>query len=287
LYFAQIFGINETSLRATATAAILPANGFRVNEGSDDTANVMPFAYKKDFWDRFERAQEHYDDNPELNLNDPNLGDIPDPEFPDDPLFGGTDPDNGDFVQLFFDDFTRSDEGAVSAGADGHLEVDIYPRNLKFNSALPEEDTSGNFGTVDFGDSSNSTSDLSRQIREGLNEDDLSHFDNNEIVLSEDDPLDAEGDTGVSGGIKAALEDVKGECKAIALFTSVEGPGNNAVFELVKFVSATVVKVKFSGSNKELRVQRCRLVDDNAIPDEVDDEIDQHDTIFTPLILIR
>ena len=53
LFFARIFGFSEKSLRATATAAILPANGFRVNEGSDDTANVMPFAFKEELWDRF------------------------------------------------------------------------------------------------------------------------------------------------------------------------------------------------------------------------------------------
>jgi hypothetical protein len=148
------------------------------------------------------------------------------------------------------------------------------------------ENTSGNFGTVDFGSESNSTSELRRQIREGLNADDLSHYENNEIVLSPDDPLDETGDTGVSSGIKSALEDVIGECKAIALFTSVDGPGNNAVFELVEFVSATVVRVNFNGNNKEVRVQPCVLVDDNGVPD-TEDEIGDDTTIFTPLILIR
>ena len=161
-------------------------------------------------------------------------------------------------VQLFFDGYTRTESsgsvnaGTVSSGADGKLEVNIYPRNLNIGG-----NTSGNFGTVDFGTSSNSTSELSRQIREGLNANDLSHYDNNEIVLSPEDPLDEGGDTGVSAGIKSALEDVIGECKAIALFTTVSGPGNNANFELVKFVSATVVRVKFTGNNKEVRVQPC------------------------------
>jgi len=287
LFFARIFGIGEKSLLAGATAAILPVNGFQVTEGSDDTANVAPFAFKAELWERFERAQKYYDDHPGLNLSDWNtLQTIEDTsDYPGEPLFGamdGTTP-----VQLFYDGFTRTEStgelnaGTVSPGADGRLEVNIYPKNLKVG-----EQTSGNFGTVDFGGTNNSTSDLSRQIREGLNADDLSYYDNNEIVLSEDDPLDAEGDTGVSAGIKAALEDVKGECKAIALFTTVTGPGNNANFELVKFVSATVVDVKLNGNPKELRVQPCLLIDDNGVPDTEDDDLNDN-TIFTPLILIR
>jgi hypothetical protein len=148
------------------------------------------------------------------------------------------------------------------------------------------EPTSGNFGTIDFGTASNSTAELSRQIREGLNDDDLSYYENNEIVLSENDPLDEGGDTGVSAGIKAALEDVIGECKAIALFTTVSGSGNTASFRLVKFVSATVVKVKFNGNPKELRVQPCVLIDDNVDHDN-DDEIGEDTTMFTNLILVR
>jgi hypothetical protein len=296
LLFAKILGMNEKSVRATATAAILPSNGYRVNEGSDDTANVMPFAFKEEYWERYRRAQEYYDDHPGINLNNWNtLQAIKDTNNPveayrNEPLFGALDA-NGNPVQLFYDNYTRTaapvdgvNAGTVSNGADNVLEVDIYPRNLKHAG----EQTSGNFGTVDFGSSGNSTSELDRQIREGLNEDDLSHFDNNEIVLSDEDPLDTGGDTGVSGGIKDALDAVKGECKAIALYTSVSGSGNNTNFRLVKFVGATVVRVKFSGNPKELRIQPCTVVDDNGVPDTTDDgEIDEDDTTFTNLILIR
>jgi Flp pilus assembly protein TadG len=292
LFFARIFGINDKSLRATATAAILPADGFQVNEGSNDTANVMPFAFKEELWDRHKRAQEYIEDHPDaLSLPPSERDDILDVDgpYPDEPLLGAYEDKNGngvydggtEYVQLFFDHFTRLDTGAVSSAPDGILEVNIYPKNLKVG-----EETSGNFGTVDFGASNNSTTELSRQILEGLNADDLSYFENNELVMSAEDPLEAEGDTGISAGLKAALEQVIGQCKAIALFTSVEGPGNNAVYELVEFVSATVVRVNFSGQLKELRVQRCRLVDDNAVAD-TDDEIGEDTTIFTPLILIR
>jgi hypothetical protein len=282
LFFAKIFGINEKSLRASATAAILPANGFRVDEGSDDTADVAPFALKDELWERFRRAQKYYDDNPDLDLSESNpdlesIKDVDGPD-PDAPLFGALNEDN-EFVQLSFDDYTRTEAGGVSSGADGTLETSIYTGKL---------DSPGNWGTVDFGGTNNSTSDLSRQIRDGLDADDLSYYDNNQIVLSIDDPLDANGDTGEYSPLKAPLEEVRGQCKAIALFRSVVNPGNNANFELVKFVSVTVVHVNLTGTpvDREVRVQRCTLVDDNAVPD-VHEEISPNTTIFTPLILIR
>jgi hypothetical protein len=250
----------------------------------------MPFAFKEEYWERFQRAQEYYDDNPGLNWNWNSLRNIKDTNgpYPNEPLFGALD-SGGNPVQLFYDGYTRNQSGEVNAGtvstgADGILEVNIYPRNLKHAG----EPVSGNFGTVDFGTAGNSTAELDRQIREGLNADDLSHYENNEIVLTEEDPLDEGGDTGVSNGIKDALESVIGECKAIALYSQTVGPGNNAVFTLVKFVSATPVLVKLTGNpnQRELRMQPCVLVDDNGVPD-TDDEIGENTTMFTPLILIR
>jgi hypothetical protein len=298
LMFARMLGVDTTSIHATATAALLPANGFRVTE-DDDRANVMPFAFKEDLWDRFVRAQEYYKENPGvLGLPSSQLDDILDEEgpYPDEPLFGAYEDRNNngnydggnEFVPLFSDSFARTEdpdvanEGTVTAGADGRLEINIYPRNLSVG-----ENTSGNFGTVDFGTESNSTSELSRQISEGLNADDLSHYENNEIVLSPDDPLDETGDTGVSAGIKSALDSIKGDCRAIALFSTVNGPGNNAVFNLVRFISATVVDVKLNGNPKQLRVQPCLLIDDSTVPDTEDDDIGDENTIFTPLTLIR
>jgi Flp pilus assembly protein TadG len=283
LFFARIFGINEASMSATATAAILAANGFRVVE-EDDKANVMPFAFNEKYWDRFERAQEYYDDHPGMNLNNWNtlqtIKDVNGSE-PTAPLFGALDvinPTNPP-VQLMFDGFTRTESGAVSSGADGQLEVNI------FTGKLP---ASGNWGTVDFGSASNSASEVRRQIREGLNAQDLSHYDNNQLVLNENDPFNTGGDTGEYSPFKAAFDDVVGQCKAIALFTSVSGSGKGANFELVKFVSATVVRVNLTGNpnNREVRVQRCLLVDNSTVPD-TENPIDDNTTIFTPLILIR
>jgi hypothetical protein len=174
-------------------------------------------------------------------------------------------------------------DSTVSAGPDDLLEISVYPHK----GVLTEEDPGGNFGTVDFGGTDNSTAVVKRQIEEGLNADDLSYYEDNELSLSDEDPLDAEADPGVSGGIEDSLQSIIGQCRAIALFSAVsDGSGNNAIYTLVEFVSLTVLEVELGGSNKRLIMQRCRLVDDNAVPDP-DSEIGEDDTIFTPLILIR
>ncbi len=303
LFFARIFGTTEKNLRATATAAILPANGFQVNEGSDDTADILPFALHREVWEKALRAQEYYDSPPDgspYDAHDPNM--LADQSILDDVTF---DDQNGNGVQdagepnlpLFWaeeasppfnplqimtDNQTVTD-GAVSSGSDHYLEVRVYPHK----GVLTEEAPGGNFGTIDFGGTDNSTQVIKRQIEEGLNADDLSYYPENTIQLTEEDPLDAEADTGISGGIEESLASIIGDCRAIALFSAVtDESGNNTIYTLVEFVSLTVVEVELGGSDKRLIMQRCVLVDDNAIPD-VDEEIGPDTTIFTPLILIR
>ena len=300
LFFARIFGINEKQLRATATAAILPANGFHVAEGSDDTADVMPFALNGKVWEKFLRGQEYYDagdgnyaaNDPAMladqtilddaTFDDVNNNGVQDAGEPNLPLFWGQEASPPyDPIQIMTDSHTVTD-GTVSSGSDNRLEIRVYPHK----GVLTEEAPGGNFGTIDFGGTDNSTQVIKRQILTGLNEDDLSDYEDNQIVLTEEDPLDAEADTGVSGGIESALESVIGQCRAIALFSSVtDESGNNTMYTLVKFVALTVVEVDLSSGDKRLIMQRCTLVDDNAVVDTGD--IGPNTTIFTPLILIR
>jgi len=167
--------------------------------------------------------------------------------------------------------------GAVSTGSDGKFEINLYPEG---NTVLPP----GNRGTVDFGSSSNSTSDLSRQIVYGLNENDLSYF-GGEIKASHAAPLIVNGDTGISAGMKDELESIIGEPRAIPIFSEVNGPGNNAMYTIVQFVGIRIMKVKLTGNPKYVRIQMAPFSEQTVTWDGT--ETIQDSYIFSAPTLIR
>jgi Flp pilus assembly protein TadG len=140
--------------------------------------------------------------------------------------------------------------GTVTSGADAIPEVNIYP---DANSSLPP----GNRGTVDIGAAGNSTSDLKRQIEHGINASDLSYYPNGKLKFNNQGILYLNGDTGISAGIESSLQSIIGQVRAIPIFISVSGPGNNAEYTIVRFVGVRVMAVKLTGgpTQRYLRVQ--------------------------------
>jgi hypothetical protein len=132
----------------------------------------------------------------------------------------------------------------------------------------------GNRGTVDFGGLNNSTADLARQIRYGMNDDDWAALADQGIteLRWDTEPLSIQGDTGLSAGIKDDLESIKGQPRAIPLFSSVSGPGNNAIYTIVRFVGVRIMYVKLTGSpaQKTVVVQPAPFSDFSVIPGEVE-----------------
>ncbi|MFO1094810.1 MAG: hypothetical protein U0992_16125 [Planctomycetaceae bacterium] len=142
------------------------------------------------------------------------------------------------------DNYTyNSSSKTVSNGADGIKEVNLYPEGAV---TLPP----GNRGTVDFGSLNNSTADIARQIVYGLNDADFAALAQQGITELRWDtaPLHIQGDTGLSAGIKDELASIIGKPRAIPLFTTVSGPGNNAIYTIVKFVGIRIMYVKLTGS---------------------------------------
>ncbi len=150
--------------------------------------------------------------------------------------------------------------GTVSSGPDGVPELNLYPGSG--GGQLPP----GNFGTVDIGSENNSTCDISRQIRYGVNADDLSYF-GGELTLGADGTLILNGDTGLSAAVKDDLESIKGQPRAIPLFTSVSGNGNNSNFVVVGFAGVRIMYVKLTGSmsGKKVIIQPALVIDGTAI----------------------
>lgn len=172
--------------------------------------------------------------------------------------------------------------GQVTAGSDGIRELNLYPGGG--SGQLPP----GNFGTVDIGGANNSTSDLSRQIRYGISPDDIQElgFD---LVLGPSGSFQLNGDTGLSAGIKDDLAAIKGLPRTIPLFSSVTGPGNNAMYTIVGFAGVRIMDVKLTGSmsSKKVIIQPAYVIDDSAVAGGPGLQPGQGDFVYRPVELVR
>jgi Flp pilus assembly protein TadG len=177
------------------------------------------------------------------------------------------------------DNYTYHDNGNVSGGSDGIFEVNLYPQG---SILMPP----GNRGTLDIGSTDNSTDDITRQILHGLNDEDWAalladqgiselHWDGMEV--------DIQGDTGISAGIKDELEAIKGVPKAIPIFRRVSGPGNNAIYTIIKFVGIRVMSVRLEGFMKHVMIQPAPYFDGAVVWGET--ELTE-DSILSPGALV-
>jgi len=140
LFLARILGHERVSLQTKSVVALLPGNGFRVDDSFNGTLPILPIVCDEETWD------DHWDWSPSQS--------------------GGCLHSSSGFA----DDYSVGyNNGQVSSEPDGIPEINIYPSR---QSRYP----SGNRGTVDFGASNNSTRDLKRQIEYGLNADDLAEL---------------------------------------------------------------------------------------------------------------
>lgn len=147
--------------------------------------------------------------------------------------------------------------GQVVSGPDGVLEVNLFPQGTG---------SPGNRGTVDIGGSNNSTNDIARQILYGISESDLEQMGGS-VELDENGELSLNGDTGISAGVKDELESIIGDPRIIPIFDEVNGPGNNAQYEIVAFAGVRITEVKLTGkmSSKRVIIQPANVVAKGAI----------------------
>ena len=143
-------------------------------------------------------------------------------------------------------------DGEVRSGSDGWFECSLYPTGTG---------SPGNRGTVDIGSRSNSTSDLRRQITDGISAQDFIDL-GKPLVFDGNGELELNGDTGISAGIKAQLSEIIGEKRVIPIFTEVNGNGNNANYTIVAWAGIRVLAVKLTGpmKKKHLTIQPAPMV---------------------------
>ncbi|MCI0359340.1 MAG: pilus assembly protein TadG-related protein [Planctomycetaceae bacterium] len=153
--------------------------------------------------------------------------------------------------------YSDSDQTSTS-GQDGVLEINLYPGDTG---------SAGNRGTVDIGGANNSTSDIARQIIDGISPADMEALNENggTLELDVNSQLVLQGDTGLSAEIKDELSAIIGQPRIVPLYSSVANPGNNAQYTIVKFVGIRVMYVDLTGKNKKVLVQPCPIVTSGII----------------------
>lgn len=172
----------------------------------------------------------------------------------------------------------NKDTKTVTAGCDGINEINLYPQGTG---------SPGNRGTVDIGGTNNSTSDICRQIREGISAADMAALQASGRSLEfVDGRLCLNGDTGISAGVKDDLVAIKGEPRILPLFESVISPGNNAEYTIVKCVGVRVMDIKLTGSmnGKRVIIQPCNIVAKGGIPDPGATTTEH---VYSPVWLVR
>lgn len=240
LFFGAFTGVSEVELSAQSVASIEDrVIGFEIPAGSGLRLEILPFAIYVDSW-KVQTDGENYD----TTLNCP--------------------PEN-DLDHFAFNTTT----GQVQyCSSDGIPEVKVFPFK---EDVCTVSGLAGNFGTVDIGPANNSTADLVEQIVNGISENDLNTIGG---LLMTDDGSGVfskwlNGDTGVSNGIKSAMNSIIGQPRLLPLFQNAIGQGNNAMYEIVAFVGVRVMEVRLTGrlSRRKVIVQPCQMISPLAVVD--------------------
>jgi Flp pilus assembly protein TadG len=167
----------------------------------------------------------------------------------------------------------------VESGSDGWVEVNLFPQGTG---------SPGNRGTVDIGGSNNSTSDIARQILDGISPSDLTalYATGRTLVFNDSGKLYLNGDTGISAGVKDELAAIKGKPRIIPIFESVSGNGNNAEYTIVKWQGIRIMAVKLTGSmsQKHVTIQVAPVLTNGVVPSTT---TGTSKYVYSPVVLVR
>ena len=114
----------------------------------------------------------------------------------------------------------------------------------------------GNWGTLDIGNTNNSTSELNDQIVNGLRQADLNALQSEGRIpqnshIDGSQPVWMQGDPGLSSGVKHGVQAVHGQKKVIPIYDQLGGQlgGNNVELHVVGWGVVTVVDSQWHGTN--------------------------------------
>ena len=142
-------------------------------------------------------------------------------------------------------------------------------------------DIPGNWGTLDIGAESNSTSSLDNQIVNGLEQGDIDVlYDDGRILqdthIDGDIPTWMQADTGISSGLKSAVRSIVGQQRIVPIYDSLNGDanGNNLEFQVTGWGVVTVGESRWNGDkNTWVRLQKSYMYSGDlaAKPNSLDD----------------
>ncbi len=202
LFFARVWGKNQSAVVASATAILQKA------EIISPGAEVLPFATPIDVWEGIEPGE------------------------------------------------------TWSAYGDGKLKD------------ADGNDVPGDWGTLDIGPTSNSSSDLNDQILNGLKQSDLDALYSDGRIpqnsyIDSTVPTTMQGDSGLSSGLKQSVLQVEGQKKLIPLYDALGGhlTGNNVEFHVIGWGVVEVIGSEWQGStNTRVIVKKSHLFNGKLRP---------------------
>jgi Flp pilus assembly protein TadG len=175
--------------------------------------------------------------------------------------------------------YWNSSTKTVSSGADGLVEVNLFPQGTG---------SPGNRGTIDIGGCNNSTSDIARQILTGISPGDMAALEatGRSLVFDGCGKLNLNGDTGISAGVKDELASIIGKPRIIPIFESVTGNGNNAEYKIVKWQGIRIMAVKLTGSmsQKHVTIQVAPITSNGIVPSP---STGTSSYVYSPVVLVR
>lgn len=112
----------------------------------------------------------------------------------------------------------------------------------------------GNWGTLNLGTSANSTATINDQVLNGLQQVHLDGLHSEGRIphsthIDSRHAFNANGDQGLSGGMKQSIREIHGQTRLIPIFDAVTAHGSNLEFHVVGWAVCEVVDSSFHGAN--------------------------------------
>lgn len=113
----------------------------------------------------------------------------------------------------------------------------------------------GNWGTVDIGNTNDSTSDINDQILHGLRQSDLNALSADGRISGNSQldarvPVSLQGDPGLSSGLKSSVEAINGQFRIVPIYDTNSGGGGNTLdVHVVKWGIVKVIDSNWAGAN--------------------------------------